>query len=217
MNSFSWLPLYLGEKYHCFIRSLLSISLNRTSFLTFLVNVYSWLKLPGSLWRIMADRFPSEDASRSSQPLRGPYSEPRSQRQAPRQYPASLDTDLSLITELRRSEEEASGHRSLPNNLVKFYYVNFKNIFFFFWNYRSCCVYIYVCVCVCVCKKSCEYWCTSGVLLVFTWWFFHSTVPLLNWDSAKSLPVLHTMWEIHMQVKPADLGYFFIHTQSSNG
>ncbi|CAH3046463.1 unnamed protein product [Pocillopora meandrina] len=65
----------------------------------------------------MADRFPSEDASRSSQPLRGPYSEPRSQRQAPRQYPASLDTDLSLITELRRSEEEASGHRSLPNNL----------------------------------------------------------------------------------------------------
>ena len=119
----------------------------------------------------MADRFPSEDASRSSQPLRGPYSEPRSQRQAPRQYPASLDTDLSLITELRRSEEEASGHRSLPNNLVKFYHVNFTNIFFSFRNYRSCCVHIYmcVCVCVCVCKKSCEYWCTSGVLLVFTW------------------------------------------------
>ncbi|XP_022808607.1 pericentriolar material 1 protein-like isoform X2 [Stylophora pistillata] len=65
----------------------------------------------------MAERLASEDASRSSQPLHGPRSEPRSQRQAPRQYPASLDTDLSLITELRRSEEEASGHRSLPNNL----------------------------------------------------------------------------------------------------
>ena len=169
MNSFSGLPLYLGEKYHCFFRSLPSISLNRTSFLTFLVNMYSWLKLPGSLWRIMADRFPSEDASRSSQPLRGPYSEPRSQRQAPRQYPASLDTDLSLITELRRSEEEASGHRSLPNNLVKFYYVNFTNIFFFFWNYRSCCVYIYVCVCVCVQKVMwilVHKWCSSCFYLV---------------------------------------------------
>ena len=116
----------------------------------------------------MADRFPSEDASRSSQPLRGPYSEPRSQRQAPRQYPASLDTDLSLITELRRSEEEASGHRSLPNNLVKFYYVNFTNIFSSF-GITGPVVCIYMCVCVCVCKKSCEYWCTSGVLLVFTW------------------------------------------------
>ena len=66
----------------------------------------------------MAGRIPPEEASQSSQTFRGPFSEPRSQRRAPRQYPASLDTDLSLVTELRRSEEQAAGQRSLPNNLV---------------------------------------------------------------------------------------------------
>lgn len=66
----------------------------------------------------MAGRIPPEEASRSSQSFRGPFSEPTLQRRAPRQYPASLDTDLSLVTELRRSEEQASGQRSLPNNLV---------------------------------------------------------------------------------------------------
>lgn len=66
----------------------------------------------------MAGRIPPDEASRSSQAFHGPFSEPRSQRRAPRQYPASLDTDLSLVTELRRSEEQATGQRSLPNNLV---------------------------------------------------------------------------------------------------
>ena len=66
----------------------------------------------------MAGRIPPEETSQSSQPFRGPFSEPRSQRRAPRQYPASLDTDLSLVAELRRSEEQAAGQRSLPNNLV---------------------------------------------------------------------------------------------------
>ena len=66
----------------------------------------------------MAERTPPDDASRSSQPFRGPFSEPRSQRLAARQYPASLDTDLSLAAELRRSEEQAE-QRSLPNNLVR--------------------------------------------------------------------------------------------------
>ncbi|XP_020606434.1 pericentriolar material 1 protein-like [Orbicella faveolata] len=65
----------------------------------------------------MAGRIPPDEASRSSQAFHGPFSEPRSQRRAPRQYPASLDTDLSLVTELRRSEEQAAGQRSLPNNL----------------------------------------------------------------------------------------------------
>ncbi|KAM7440008.1 hypothetical protein ABFA07_010757 [Porites harrisoni] len=64
----------------------------------------------------MAGRTPPEDTSRPLQPLRGPFSEPRSQRWSARQYPASLDTDLSLAAELRRSEEQ-SGQRSLPNNL----------------------------------------------------------------------------------------------------
>ena len=67
---------------------------------------------------MMAGRTPPDDTSRPSKQLRGPFSEPRSQRLAARQYPASLDTDLSLVTELRRSEEQA-GQRSLPNNLVK--------------------------------------------------------------------------------------------------
>ncbi|XP_078372053.1 pericentriolar material 1 protein-like isoform X2 [Oculina patagonica] len=62
----------------------------------------------------MAGRIPPDDTSRA---FRGPFSEPRSQRRAPRQYPASLDTDLSLIAELRRSEEQAAEQRSLPNNL----------------------------------------------------------------------------------------------------
>lgn len=65
----------------------------------------------------MAGRTPPDDTSRSSQPLRGPFSEPRPQRFLGRQYPASLDADLSLAAELRRSEEQAD-QRSLPNNLV---------------------------------------------------------------------------------------------------
>ena len=67
----------------------------------------------------MAGRTPPDDAGRPSLPLRGPFSEPRSQRWAAQQYPASLDTDLSLVAELRRSEEQAE-QRSLPNNLVKY-------------------------------------------------------------------------------------------------
>lgn len=66
----------------------------------------------------MAGRGLPDDASGLSQSPRAPFSEPRSQRWGPRRYPASLDTDLSLVTELRRSEEQAE-HRSLPNNLVK--------------------------------------------------------------------------------------------------
>lgn len=66
----------------------------------------------------MAGRIPPDDTSRAPQGFRGPFSEPRSQRRAPRQYPASLDTDLSLVAELRRSEEQAAEQRSLPNNLV---------------------------------------------------------------------------------------------------
>lgn len=46
----------------------------------------------------------------------GSRSEPRPKRRPPR-YGTSLDTELSLNTELRRAEEEI-GHRSLPNNLV---------------------------------------------------------------------------------------------------
>lgn len=64
----------------------------------------------------MAGRTPPDDTSRSSQPLRGPFSEPRPQRFSGRQYPASMDADLSLAAELRRSEEQAD-QRSLPNNL----------------------------------------------------------------------------------------------------
>ena len=87
-----------------------------------------------AVWQTMAERFPPEDASRASQAFRGPFSEPRSQRRAPRQYPASMDTDLSLVTELRRSEEEASGQRSLPNNLViyKMNIFTYVHIHFFF-------------------------------------------------------------------------------------
>ena len=66
----------------------------------------------------MAGRGLPDDASRSLESPRGPFSEPRSHRWGPRQYPASLDSELSLVTELRRSEEQAE-HRSLPNNLVK--------------------------------------------------------------------------------------------------
>lgn len=70
----------------------------------------------------MAGRTPPEDTSRPLQPLRGPFSEPRSQRWSARQYPSSLDTDLSLAAELRRSEEQ-TGQRSLPNNLVIFSFI----------------------------------------------------------------------------------------------
>ena len=68
----------------------------------------------------MAGRVPPDDSSGGSHAFRGPFSEPRSQRPRPRPrpYPASLDTDLSLAAELRRSEEQAAGQRSLPNNLV---------------------------------------------------------------------------------------------------
>ena len=67
----------------------------------------------------MAGRIPSDDVRQTSQGFRGPFSEPRSHRRPPRQYPASMDTDLSLVAELRRSEEQAAaGQRSLPNNLV---------------------------------------------------------------------------------------------------
>lgn len=82
-----------------------------------LPNIFN-LEVLGSPSLTMAGRIPPEEASRSSQSFRGPFSEPRSQRRPPRQYPASLDTDLSLVTELRRSEEQAAGQRSLPNNLV---------------------------------------------------------------------------------------------------
>ncbi|XP_068701936.1 pericentriolar material 1 protein-like isoform X2 [Montipora foliosa] len=64
----------------------------------------------------MAGRAPPDDGDRSTLPLRAPLSEPRSQRWAARRYPTSLDTDLSLLTELRRSEEQAE-QQSLPNNL----------------------------------------------------------------------------------------------------
>lgn len=66
----------------------------------------------------MAGKGLPDDASRSLQSPRAPFSEPRTQRWGPHRYPASLDSELSLVTELRRSEEQAE-HRSLPNNLVK--------------------------------------------------------------------------------------------------
>lgn len=64
----------------------------------------------------MAGKGLPDDASRSLQSPRAPFSEPRTQRWGPHRYPASLDSELSLVTELRRSEEQAE-HRSLPNNL----------------------------------------------------------------------------------------------------
>ncbi|KAK2563645.1 Pericentriolar material 1 protein [Acropora cervicornis] len=64
----------------------------------------------------MAGKDLPDDASRSLQSPRAPFSEPRTQRWGPHRYPASLDSELSLVTELRRSEEQAE-QRSLPNNL----------------------------------------------------------------------------------------------------
>ena len=53
----------------------------------------------------------------------GSYSEPRPKRRPPR-YGGSLDTELSLNTELRRAEEQIS-QQSLPNNLVSRFCVCF--------------------------------------------------------------------------------------------
>lgn len=47
------------------------------------------------------------------------FSEPRPKKRPAPRFDTSFDTELSLNTELRRSEDSAQlNHRSLPNNLV---------------------------------------------------------------------------------------------------
>jgi hypothetical protein len=50
-------------------------------------------------------------------PKMSSLSEPRPKRRPVPRFDTSFDTELSLNTELRRTEESIN-HRSLPNNLV---------------------------------------------------------------------------------------------------